>query len=77
MLYECESLTSINLSNFNTQNVTDMGCMFSGCKSLTNINLSNFNTQNVTNMRWMFSNCSSLKKKGVITNDKKILKIFS
>ena len=31
---ECKSLTSINLSNFNTQNVTDMSYMFSGCQSL-------------------------------------------
>ena len=46
----CQSLTNINLSNFNTQNVTDMSYMFSYCKSLTNLNLSNFNTQNVTDM---------------------------
>ena len=28
------SLTNLNLSNFNTQNVTDMWRMFSGCDSL-------------------------------------------
>ena len=44
MFYECEYLTNIDLSNFNTQNVTDMSYMFSRCKSLTNIDLSNFNT---------------------------------
>ena len=60
MFSKCASLTSINLSNFNTQNVTDMSHMFSNCILLTNINLSNFNTQNVTNMRSMFSNCKSL-----------------
>jgi len=60
MLSNCSSLTNINLSNFNTQNVTDMSNMFNGCKSLTNINLSNFNTQNVTNMSYMFFKCSSL-----------------
>ena len=49
MFSACKSLTSINLSNFNTQNVTNMSYMFSECKSLTSINLSNFNTQNVTN----------------------------
>ena len=53
MFCDCESLTNINLSNFNIQNVTNMRCMFEGCKSLTNINLSNFNTQNVTNMNDM------------------------
>ena len=44
MFYECESLTSINLSNLNTQNVTDMSHMFYVCWSLTSINLSNLNT---------------------------------
>ena len=60
MFYECSSLTSINLSNFNTQNVTNMSHMFCDCYSLTNLDLSNFNTQHVTNMSHMFSGCSSL-----------------
>ena len=60
MFRDCSSLTNINLSNFNTQNVTDMSCMFSHCSSLTNINLSKFNTQNVTNMSRMFYECKSL-----------------
>ena len=50
MFYRCESLESVNLSNFNTQNVTNMSYMFSDCSCLNNLNLSNFNTQNVTNM---------------------------
>ena len=29
VFYNCSSLTSLNLSNFNTNNVTDMYCMFS------------------------------------------------
>ena len=33
----CKSLTNIDLSNFNTQNVTNMNFMFGGCNSLTNI----------------------------------------
>ena len=41
MFCGCSSLTNINLSNFNTNNVNDMSYMFSGCSSLTNINLSN------------------------------------
>ena len=40
----CNSLTNIDSSNFNTQNVTNMYFMFEGCNSLTNIDLSNFNT---------------------------------
>ena len=34
MFYECSSLTNIDLSNFNTNNVTDMEGMFFGCKKL-------------------------------------------
>ena len=58
----CSSLINIDLSNFNTQNVTNMSYIFSGCSSLKEINLSNFNAQNVTNMSYMFSGCSSLKE---------------
>ena len=45
LFYNCSSLTNLDLSNFNTQNVTKIQCMFYGCSSLTNLNLSNFNTQ--------------------------------
>ena len=33
MFLHCSSLTSLNLSNFNTQKVTDMEGMFSYCKA--------------------------------------------
>ena len=60
MFCNCLLLTSINLSNFNSNNVTNMSCMFSGCSSLKSINLSNLNTNDVTNMSGMLYNCSSL-----------------
>ena len=60
MFQFCSSLTSLNLSNFNTNNVTNMSKMFFNCFSLTSLNLSNFNTNNVTNMSYMFYKCSSL-----------------
>ena len=41
---------SLDLSNFNTQNVTNMVGMFYSCESLKSLDLSNFNTQNVTDM---------------------------
>ena len=34
MFCDCKSLTTLNLSNFNTQNVTNMSDMFGGCNSL-------------------------------------------
>ena len=58
MFYECYSLKELNINNFNTNNVTDMGGMFGGCSSLKELNLNNFNTNNVTNMRHMFSKCT-------------------
>ena len=57
---KCSSLTSLNLSNLNSDNVFYMREMFSKCSSLTKINLSNLNTENVTDMRYMFYKCSSL-----------------
>ena len=53
---------SNNLSNFNTNNVTNMSYMFYRCSSLKELNLSNFNTNNVTNMGLMFFGCLSLKE---------------
>ena len=38
MFYNCSSLTSLNLSNFNTNNVNNMSGMFSCCSSLTSLN---------------------------------------
>jgi surface protein len=35
MFYNCDSLTSLNISNWNTSNVTNMASMFDGCSSLT------------------------------------------
>ena len=57
----CESLKSLDLWNFNTQNVKNIKYMFYGCESLKSLDLSNFNTQNVKNIKYMFYECESLK----------------
>ena len=57
----CGSLTSLDVSGFNTSNVTNMNSMFISCSSLTSLDVSHFNTSNVTDMYQLFSNCSSLK----------------
>ena len=36
---DCRKLKELNLSNFNTNNVTNMSYMFSGCSSLQELNL--------------------------------------
>ena len=61
MFYACPSLKSINISSFNTNNVTDMSYMFSNCQFLESLDLSSFNTNKVTDMNHMFYNCCSLK----------------
>ena len=58
MFNGCNSLTSLDVSSFNTANVTDMGYMFGS--GLTSLDLSSFNTAKVTNMKGMFFSCSLL-----------------
>ena len=55
MFYGMRNLTTLNLSNFDTSQVTNMNYMFYGMRNLTTLNLSNFDTSKVTNMSYMFS----------------------
>ena len=50
-------LTKIDLSSWDTSNITEMNSMFKGCSSLTSLDLSNFDTSNVTSMSNMFYGC--------------------
>ena len=56
----CEAITSLDLSHFNSQNITNMQYMFYGCKSLESINFSNFITTNVEDMKYLFFDCEKL-----------------
>ena len=60
MFYLCD-LTELDVRNFNTSKVTDMGGMFNGCSELESLDVSSFDTGNVENMNAMFSDCFSLK----------------
>ena len=60
MFSYCKNLKNIDLSSFDTTNLTNMGYMFSGCSNITNFNLSSINTKKVTNMNYMFSGCRTL-----------------
>ena len=60
MFDSCYNITEIDLSNFDTSQVTDMSFMFYGCSSLISLDLSNFNTSQVKDMGVMFCGCSSL-----------------
>ena len=60
IFYNCSSLTSLDLSGWDTSSVDSMGAMFYGCSKLTSLDLSHFDTSMVTGMANMFSDCSSL-----------------
>ena len=60
MFSSCSALTTLDVSNFDTKNVTDMSYMFYNCPALTPLDVSKFDTKNVTDMSYMFSYCSAL-----------------
>ena len=55
-----KGILDIDLSNFDTSQVTNMRGMFSGMRNLTTLDLSNFDTSKVTDMSFMFGNMSNL-----------------
>lgn len=60
MFRDCLNLTQIDLSNFDTSQITDMCFMFHNCERLKEIDLNNFSTSNVTDMSSMFEYCKAL-----------------
>ena len=64
MFENCYSLTQLDISGWDTSNVTNMYYLFNDCSSLTQLDLSNWNVGNVTSMSSMFSSCKSLQSVG-------------
>ena len=61
LFLDCNYIQNINLSMFNTSNVTDMSMMFARCYNLTSVTFgNNFDTSNVQSMDEMFYYCSGL-----------------
>ena len=56
----CDKIIEIDLSNFDTSQVTDMNAMFFHCRELISLNLLNFDTSHVTDIGYMFSSCWKL-----------------
>ena len=56
-----DELKTLDLSSFDTSQVTSMNEAFYKCTNLTSIDLTNLDTSNVTYMNSMFYNCNSLK----------------
>ena len=61
MFISCESLTSVDFTNFKIKNVKILYGMFKGCSSLKNIDISPIDISNVTNMKRMFFGCKELE----------------
>ena len=55
----CSSLTSIDISNFDTSKVIDMDNLFYNCAALKDINFG-FSTSKVIYMNRMFEGCAQL-----------------
>ncbi len=60
MFENCSSLTSLDLSGWDTSKVSNMDSMFFGCSSLNSLNVDGWDTSNVNSMEYMFEDCSSL-----------------
>ena len=64
MLYECNSLTSLDLSSFNTSHINSpnegMYQRICNCSSLNSLNLFNFNKLKEIMMKDMFYQCKNL-----------------
>ena len=56
----CSALSNLNVSNWNTSNVTTMACMFADCSELTELNVSNWRTPNLTSCYFTFNQCYKL-----------------
>ena len=61
MFIDCDKLTSIDVTNFDTHLVTDMSYMFNDVSNLKSLDITNFDLSNVTNTQDMFSHCSRLE----------------
>ena len=61
LFYECNALTQLDLSNWDTSNIQYMIATFDGCNNLTELNCSTWNTGKVYNIQLAFYNCNSLE----------------
>ena len=61
MFEGCSSLTSVEVSGFDTSQVTDMNYMFEGCSSLRELNTSGFRIGNDKYKPDIIKNCYNLE----------------
>ena len=68
-MFNSARIKKLDLSSWDTKNVTDMSKMFDHANDLTELKLDNFNTSKVTNMSQMFSYAHSLASLDVTSFD--------
>ena len=61
MFRNCDSITEIDLSNFDDSQLTQMQYMFRKCKSLKKIEMSNIKGLKITDTGHLFSGCTQLE----------------
>jgi len=69
MFESCASLSTVDVSDWNTARVTSMDNMFMSCSSLENLDLRGLDTGKVTSFDGMFAWCGKLKKLHLSTWD--------
>ena len=67
MFDSCSSLTSLDISKFDTSQVTSIGYMFASCSSLTNLDFRKATFDKVTSYNNMFNSVPSTIN--IITKD--------
>lgn len=60
MFVNCENLTTLDVSDFDTSKITKMDYMFFACDSLTTLDVSGFDTSLVTSMIGVLDGCNNL-----------------
>ena len=61
MFKDCDKITEIDFSSFESSEINNINNMFEGCKYLKSIDFGNFDTSKVTQMSYVFSNCLELE----------------
>ena len=76
MFENCKSLTSLNITNFNTEVTIDMRGMFKGCTGLTELDLTSFNTKAINSLNDIFGDIVYLKVKVIEENVAKLIEKY-
>ena len=77
LFYQLSNLTTLDMSIFDTSNVTNMNYMFYNCSALTSLDVRGFNTSKVTDMSNMFYSCKSLTSLNISNfNTSKVTNMF-